>query len=59
MEKTKPSTTKARIHQSKDMYGTGTRTQNKHKNPKPGFIAFYDIPPGNAAYDTIRYEMLF
>ena len=23
--------------------------KNKHKNPKPGFVAFYDIPPGNAA----------
>jgi len=33
MEKTKPNTTKAHIHQSKEMYNT----QNKHKKTKARF----------------------
>ena len=41
MEKTKPNTTKARIHQSKEMYNT--------KKLKPHLLAFYDIQPGNGA----------
>jgi len=38
MEKTKPNTTKARIHQSKEMY-------YNTKKLKPGLVAFYDIQP--------------
>ena len=38
-EKTKPNATKARIHQSKEMYNT--------KKLKPGLVASYDIWPGN------------
>jgi len=45
MEKTQPNTTKARIHQSKEMYCN----INKHKKLKPGSVAFYDIQPGNWA----------
>jgi len=42
MEKTKRSTTKARIHRLKEMY-------YNTKKLKPGVVAFYDIRPGNAA----------
>jgi len=42
MEKTKPNTTKARIHQSKEMY------YNTNKL-KPGLVAFYNMQPGNGA----------
>jgi len=46
MEKTKPNTTKACIHQSKEMYyNTKIITQKL----KPGLVAFYDIRPGNRA----------
>jgi len=37
----KPNTTKARIHQSKEMYNT--------KKRKPDLVASYDIHPGNRA----------
>ena len=37
--KTKPYTTKAHIHQSKEMYST--------KKLPPGLVASYDIRPGN------------
>jgi len=40
--KTKPNTTKARIHQSKNIL-----QKINTKKPKPGLIAFYDIRPGN------------
>jgi len=44
MEKTTTNTTKAHIHQSKEMYNN----KNKHKKLKPGFIVTsYDIQPGN------------
>jgi len=43
VEKTKPNTTKARIHQPEEM----DTTQNKRKKRKPGLVAFYDIRPGN------------
>ena len=39
--KTKPNTTKAHIHQSKEMYN------NTNKKLKPGLVASYDIGPGN------------
>jgi len=42
MEKTKPNTTKACIHQSKVMY-------YNTKKLKPGLVTFYDIRPGNRA----------
>jgi len=41
--KTKPNTTKAHIHQSKEMYDTKL-TQEKLKT---GLVASYDIRPGN------------
>jgi len=41
--KTKPNTTKAHIHQSKEMY----YTQNKHQKLKPGLVPSCDIRPGN------------
>ena len=41
--KTKPNTTKAQIHQSKEC----TTTQNKHKKLKPGLVASHNIWPGN------------
>jgi len=41
-KKTKPNTTTAHIHQSKEMY---TNT----KKLKPGSVAFYDIQPVNRA----------
>jgi len=41
--KAKPNTTKAHIHQSKEMY----YNTNKHKKLKPGLVASYDIRPGN------------
>ena len=41
--KTKPNTTKAHIHQSKEMY----KAQNKHEDLKPDLVASYDIRPGN------------
>jgi len=40
--KTKPNTTKLRIHRSKQMY-------YNTKKPKPGLVAFYIIQPGNGA----------
>ena len=40
--KTKPNTTKAGIHQSKEMY------YNTNKL-KPGLVAFYNMQPGNGA----------
>jgi len=43
MEKTKPNTTKACIHESKETY----YNTNTHKKPKPGLGAFYNIQPGN------------
>jgi len=43
MEKTKPNTTKAHIHQSKEMHC------NTKKKLKPGLVASYDIQPGNGA----------
>jgi len=43
--KTKPNTTKANIHQSKETY-YNTQMQKKLK---PGLVAFYDIQPGNGA----------
>ena len=44
-EETKPNTTKANIHQlHKDPI-----TQNKHKNLKPGLVAFNDLWLGNGA----------
>ena len=46
MEKTTLNTTKAHIHQSKEIYST---TQNKHEKLQPGLVAFYDIQPGNGA----------
>jgi len=48
MEKTtlKPNTTKALIHQSKEMY---YNTKQKQKKLKPGLVAFYDIQPGKGA----------
>jgi len=46
MEKSKPDTTKARIHQSKEIYYNTKQTQKKLK---PGLVAFYDIRPGNGA----------
>jgi len=42
MEKTKPNTTKERIHQSKAMY-------YNTKKLKPSLVAFYDNQPGNGA----------
>jgi len=42
MKKTKPNTTKASIHQSKELY-------YNTKKLMPGLVAFYDIQPGNAA----------
>ena len=42
MEKTKPNTTKAHIHQSKEMHCNT-------KKLKPGLVASYDIQPGNGA----------
>jgi len=39
-EETKPNTTKAHIHQSKEMY-------HNTKKLKPGLVASYDIRPGN------------
>jgi len=45
MEKTKPNTTKARIHQFKEMY-YNTKLAQKIK---PGLVAVYDIWPGNGA----------
>jgi len=45
MEKTKPNTTKARIHHQKKC----TTTQNKHKKLKPGLLAFLNIQDGKAA----------
>jgi len=43
--KTKPNTTKARIHQSKEMY---YNTKNKHtRKLKPGLVTSYAIQPGN------------
>jgi len=39
--KTKPNTTKAHIHQSKEMYNM----QNKHKKLKSGLVASYYIQP--------------
>ena len=44
--KTKPNTTKAHIHQSKEMY-YNTKTQNTQKKLKPGLVNSYDIWPGN------------
>jgi len=41
-KKTKPNTTTAHIHQSKEMY-------NNTKKLKPGSVAFYDIQPVNRA----------
>jgi len=41
MEKTKPNTTKAHIHQWKNVL--------QHKKLKPRLVAFYDIRPGNGA----------
>ena len=41
MEKTKPNTTEARIHQSKEMHNT----KQTQKNIKPGLVAFCDIQP--------------
>jgi len=43
MEKTKPNTTKAHIHQSKEMYSNEIIT----KKLQPGLVAYYDIRPGN------------
>jgi len=44
MEKTKPkNTTKAHIHQLKEMYNTKKHT----KKLQPGLVASYDIWPGN------------
>jgi len=40
--KTKPNTTKARIHQSKETYNT-----KNIKKLKPGLVACCDIRPGN------------
>jgi len=45
MEKTKPNTTKARIHHSKEMY----YSKNKPKKLKPGYVDSYDIRPVNGA----------
>jgi len=41
--KTKPNTTKAHIHQSKEMYYNTAQTQKL----KPGLVTSYDIQPGN------------
>jgi len=41
-KKTKPNTTKAHIHQSKEMHCNT-------KKLKPGLVASYDIQPGNGA----------
>jgi len=43
MEKTKPNTTKAHIHQSKEMCYNTINT----KKLKPGLVTSYDIRPGN------------
>jgi len=45
-KKTKPSTTTARIHQSKEIY---YKTKYTQKKLKPGLVAFYEIWPGNGA----------
>jgi len=45
MEITKPNTTKACIHQSKEMY----YNQNNTQKINPGLVAFYDIRPGSGA----------
>jgi len=42
-KKTKTNTTKARIHQSKEMYYDTKETQKL----KPGLVVSYDIRPGN------------
>jgi len=39
----KPNTTKARNHQSKEMYYNTAQTQKL----KPGLVTCYDIQPGN------------
>jgi len=44
MEKTKPNTTKACIHQSKEMYYNKKYTLKKLKS---GLVTSYDIRPGN------------
>jgi len=44
--KTKPNTTNACIHQSKEMY---YNTKKKTKKLKPGLVSSYDIRPGNRA----------
>jgi len=44
-KETKPNTTKARTHQSKEMYHNTKQTQKL----KPCLVAFYDIRPGNGA----------
>jgi len=43
LEKTKPNTTKAHIHQSKNVLQHKINT----KKLKPGLVASYDIRPGN------------
>jgi len=44
--KTKPNTTNASIHQSKQKV---LQQKINTKKLKPGLVAFYDIPPGNGA----------
>jgi len=46
MEMSKPDTTKARTHQSNEMYHS---TKYTHKKLKPGLVAFSDVQPGNEA----------
>jgi len=44
VEKQKPNATKARIHQSKEMY---KQPKINTKKLKPGLVVSYDIWPGN------------
>jgi len=46
MKKTKPNTTKALIHLSKNVL---EHKINRKKKQNPGSVAFYEIRPGNGA----------
>jgi len=55
MEKNKPNTTNAHIHQSKEMY----YDKNKHKKLKPGLVASYDIRKGPILISSLHKFVIY